>query len=430
MFAFIEAPPRPTRTVTNTIRHGKTLHPLPTLDGDLVEVRSQCGQRWPITQRRMLIGKSAKADILLEHSDVIAEHAQLSARRGRLFIEALGADEDIFVNGVRTRRSELRRGSVVRIGDAILVVTRSTRRRRPADVPPQLSARPSLQDAVCTSDFEADRVDNVLIKGHVGSPYHFLARLLHERDRPGQPFVTVSCAATSRALLRAELLGESPADGAINRARGGTLFLDEVIAMPRSLQTLVAHRFEQTPGLARGVRIVSSTTGNVQRAIVADQLGVELYGWIARREVALPSLHERKEELRVEFNAYASDLRAAPPELSPDALEALMLHDWPVNERELQSCVAFSMQRSRDRVGLDDLPAPIRQRLVQQRRLSHRKRTPVEQRADVVGALRRHHGNVRRAAAEAGYSRSHFYRLIEKLSIDVDSFRDPVLLRS
>jgi DNA-binding NtrC family response regulator len=74
----------------------------------------------------------------------------------------------------------------------------------------------------------------------------------------------------------------------------------------------------------------------------------------------VPPLRERREDvLRIAGGALA---RLGAPPLSVAAAEALLLHDWPYNVRELEQALAAAavLADGRETIALEHLPEPVR----------------------------------------------------------------------
>ena len=402
-----------TQTIPHQITNNNKTNSLATMGSDLLELRGTSGERWLIKKRVMVIGRGPDADIRLEATERPAI-ARLVSRAGRLLIEDLEGDL-VFVDGVPARRAPLELGSVIRIGSVLLVVAR------------QESANPMpIEDQVAaTGD------SNVLIHGKPGGLQEITARMLHQSSDRRGPFLSIDCSAVPPAMLERELFGEpsdeSPAFGAITLARGGTLYLHEVLDLPRATQDRLVDELRRQSHGASPVRVVASTTRDVDRAIIADGLSIDLHAMLARSELSLRGLADRREEIAQVAQTVAQRQSNEAVVLSTDALEAMMLHDWPLNEQELESVMAGVLHADATRVELEHL-RPEFNRLHERRRAQgRRRRRRADQDGDprerVLEALRVHKGNVRRASKEAGYSRGHFYRLLDQFKIDPATFR-------
>jgi DNA-binding NtrC family response regulator len=123
---------------------------------------------------------------------------------------------------------------------------------------------------------------------------------------------------------------------------------------------------------------------------------------------------------------------------SPALLEQLQHHDWPGNVRELRNVVERALSLGdaalADLADMGDGPArtgtgdaePAHKRPsnpdVLELPFKEAKAQLVEafERDYLTALLARHHGNISRAAAEAGIDRNYIHRLVKKYGLEVD----------
>ena len=93
--------------------------------------------------------------------------------------------------------------------------------------------------------------------------------------------------------------------GALEEAHGGTLFIDEIADMPREtqnkiLRVLVDQTFQRVGGTTKvtvDVRIVSSTSRNLEAEIAAGRFREDLYHRLSVVPIRVPPLAERREDI-------------------------------------------------------------------------------------------------------------------------------------
>jgi DNA-binding NtrC family response regulator len=227
----------------------------------------------------------------------------------------------------------------------------------------------------------AGRSDSkVLITGESGSGKEVAARLIHAASsRQARPLVTINCAGVPDTLLESELFGHARggftgADrdraGLLQMAHGGTLFLDELGEMSLRMQAVLL-RFLETGEIQRvgsdrlagvvNVRLIAATNRDLDEAVREKRFREDLRFRLNVIHIEVPPLRRHKEDiphLVAWFaRAYAVRYSVPPPELAPDALDALMAHPWPGNVRELKNLVERLVVLGRDVVTVADLPA-------------------------------------------------------------------------
>ena len=199
----------------------------------------------------------------------------------------------------------------------------------------------------------------VLIRGESGTGKSLLARMIGTwSDRSDKPFGIVSCPAIPAHLLESELFGhkrgsftgaikDSP--GRVAATEGGTLFMDEIGDLPLALQPkllrfLQDHEYErigETNTRKADVRVIAATSIDLLDAVREGKFRQELFYRMNVFEITLPSLRERKDDIRKMAEHFLDFFTAQNHRkisgFADDALDALLSHDWPGNVRELRN---------------------------------------------------------------------------------------------
>ena len=201
----------------------------------------------------------------------------------------------------------------------------------------------------------------VLIRGESGAGKGVLARWVHAQSPwAAGPLVVVSCPNLADDLLSSELFGHArgafpgavrDVAGRVEAAEGGTLVLDEIGAISaanqaRLLRFLQDHKFERLGDprtRTADVRILATTHRPLEDDVAAGRFGRDLLYRLNVVEIALPPLRERREDiprLAAGYLEHFGRLQRRPGlRFAPDALPALVAHDWPGNLRELRNAV-------------------------------------------------------------------------------------------
>lgn len=75
------------------------------------------GKNFPLSVRRIVLGRQPGVDLMLEAVEVSRQHARLTPEQGRYFLEDLGSSNGTFVNNTRIKeRTELHDRDQVRVG--------------------------------------------------------------------------------------------------------------------------------------------------------------------------------------------------------------------------------------------------------------------------------------------------------------------------
>src|SRR5882757_5443380 len=199
----------------------------------------------------------------------------------------------------------------------------------------------------------------VLIVGPAGAGKELTARAIHGHSaRVNGPFIVINAAAMMPERMEVELFGvEQLADGqarkvgALEEAHGGTLFIDEIADMPREtqnkiLRVLTDQTFERVGGSGKvgvDVRIVSSTTRNLESEIAAGNFREDLFHRLSVVPIRVPPLAERREDIAVLVDYFMDQISQSTGlpkrQIGEDAMAVLQSHDWPGNVRQLRNNV-------------------------------------------------------------------------------------------
>lgn len=294
----------------------------------------------------------------------------------------------------------------------------------------------------------------VLVTGESGTGKELVSRAIHAlSSRRSKVFAPFNCTAVPKELTEGYLFGykrgaftgavtDSP--GVIRTAAGGTLFLDEVGDLPIDVQPKLL-RFlqdgeiqplgEQRP-LKVDVRIIAATNTELEQLVEKGQFREDLYYRLNVIRLRVPPLRERRSEIPMIVNYYINHYSAKfgrrDIQILPQAIDLLMVNDWPGNVRQLCNEIQRIIARAEDgTVVTPDHLSPELKRTAAP--LSDPSITSISHYSPAVGenmtlgdalaelerrmiaeALRRHNGNISRAARELGLTRRGLYLKLER----------------
>jgi DNA-binding NtrC family response regulator len=233
----------------------------------------------------------------------------------------------------------------------------------PEPLPGMIGNSEAMQTVYRLARLVAARPTTVLVLGATGTGKELVARALHRLSpRSCGPWVVVNCAAIPEALLESELFGYTRGAftgavqsyaGRIQTAQGGTLFLDEVGELPFSLQAKLLRFLEQREVQRLGnsdavrvdVRVVAATNQDLVTQVAEGRFRQDLYYRLSAFPLELPTLAERRRDLRPLAEYFLRSLAApsAPAVLSAEAVRRLEQHPWHGNVRELAQVMERAM---------------------------------------------------------------------------------------
>jgi DNA-binding NtrC family response regulator len=222
----------------------------------------------------------------------------------------------------------------------------------------------------------------VLLTGESGSGKGVLARTIHEKSpRSTGPMVPVNCSAIPEQLMESEFFGHTRGSftgadrarkGLFAEADGGTLFLDEIGELPLPMQAKLLHAIEEKKVRAVGseqarhvdARILVATNRDLGAMVSQGTFREDLYFRLSMFQIALPSLRERRADIRDLVQVLLHNGRNGGPgdayEIDPDAEAILMTYPWPGNVRELDNVINRArILADNRRITVHDLPAAL-----------------------------------------------------------------------
>ncbi|TVQ91918.1 MAG: sigma-54-dependent Fis family transcriptional regulator [Deltaproteobacteria bacterium] len=275
----------------------------------------------------------------------------------------------------------------------------------------------------------------VLLSGESGTGKGRIAQLLHRMSRRrNQRFITLNCAALPESLLESELFGyekgaftgaNARKEGRFDLAQGGTLFLDEVTEMAPAVQVKLLRvlqdgeyeRIGGTTTLHADVRVVAATNRDIEAAVAEGTLRQDLFYRLNVIRLDMPALREREGDVALLaqhfLQTYATKNLKEVAGFEPEALDALSAYPWPGNVRELENAIERAVVLCREsRIGIDDLPPPIRKGRGGRTFLSFEVGTPLKQveRRMIQATLRHVGGDKNLAASLLGITARTIYR--------------------
>ncbi|MBI5740247.1 MAG: PEP-CTERM-box response regulator transcription factor [Nitrospirae bacterium] len=291
---------------------------------------------------------------------------------------------------------------------------------------------------------------SVLIMGESGTGKELVARAVHEKSsRNKGPFIAINCGAIPDSLLESELFGHEKGsftgaymqqNGKFEYADKGTLFLDEIGEMSPRLQSKLL-RFLQEKKIQRvggrsdieiDTRIIAATNIDLNNAMKEKQFREDLFFRISVISINIPPLRQRGDDILLLANAflerYKFMFKKKIKGFCREALDAIENYSWPGNVRELENklqkavITADSSMIEPDHLGLEalhkrdisgDAPDEKYTGMTLKEARNKLEKDLIE---DVV---KKHKGNIKRAAEELGISRPTLYDLIEKYKLPI-----------
>ncbi|WP_405604435.1 sigma-54-dependent transcriptional regulator [Polaribacter sp. Asnod1-A03] len=292
----------------------------------------------------------------------------------------------------------------------------------------------AMQSALNLAQKVAPTDANILILGENGTGKYVFAKEIHlQSERRNHPFIHVDLGSLNENLFESELFGyakgaftdaQKDTIGRFELAKGGTIFLDEIGNLPLHLQakllTVVQNRKVTRLGegneRAIDVRIICATNADIHKMVDEQSFRQDLLFRINTIELNLPPLRERIGDITLLADHFLKKLnlkyRKSIEGFSNTALSALKKYHWPGNIREIEHIVERAVIITDNiQIEPEDLHFSTKKidvSLTDNLNLEDTEKLLIEQ------ALKKHQGNISRAAKDLGLTRAALYRRIEK----------------
>jgi transcriptional regulator with GAF, ATPase, and Fis domain len=413
-----------------------------------------------------LVGTHPNNDLVLTDDTVSRYHLELQVRRDGLRVKDLGSTNGTFHGDTRVTTITVQGATRLRLGrntgfeivpnedEVQLTEFVGDRLGKVVGVSPAMRTLFSLLQRVSPTDA------TLLLEGETGTGKEAIAEAVHQlSSRSANTLTVVDCAAIPSNLIGSELFGHvkgsftgahSDKDGLIQAANGSTLFLDEIGELALDLQPQLlrvlekreVRRIGDTRATRVDIRVVAATNRNLKDMVKQGTFREDLFYRLAVVRAVVPPLRDRPEDIPLLAHHFA-DQMGATFDLSPSLVDELRCHSWPGNVRELRNVVERALS-----LGREGLPPRVSELVttnnpgpggghaqqgygvgasgssdeVYELPFKEAKGRLIEgfERDYLTHLLRRHRGNISRAAAEAGIDRNYIHRLVKKYNLPVD----------
>ncbi len=419
----------------------------------LVEVRSgpDEGKRQQLAQDLIRVGAKRGNDLVLSTDRRVSGfHLEIRLDDRGYRIRDLESTNGTFIYGVRIADAYLQGATTIKLGRTELSFEPLT-----SSVQIPLHGEDEFAGLVGRSapmrrifhqlEKIAPSTATALITGETGVGKELVAEAIHQASpRRDGPFVIVDCGAIPDNLFENELFGHergaftgavNAAAGAFERAHGGTLFLDEIGELPLTLQPKLL-RVVQSKRVRRiggdktidcDVRIVAATNRDLPLEINRGRFREDLYYRLAVARIHIPPLRERREDIPLLAERFATELPGGSDRpLAESLTSAFEAHDWPGNVRELRNAVERAVLLPQYPAGLESAQTAngagprVSRTIDVDIPFKVAKRDFVDEfdRVFMTELLQRHGWNIAAAARATGLDRVSVYKLLNRLGIE------------
>ena len=276
---------------------------------------------------------------------------------------------------------------------------------------------------------------SVLISGESGTGKSLFAKEIHHHSsRKNKPFLIVNCDLLPDAILEKDLFG-GEIDGVmhigkIEQAQGGTIFFKEIGELSSNMQERLFNKLKEKNKKTEimkehgfiDIKIISSTRRNISENVLSKVFREDLFKCITGISLKIPSLRDRRDDilyLAKRFLFLFNDKMGRNIiGFTDEAIEAMFIHSWDGNVRELQNKIKSGVILSETNlITQNDLSLSGKEFNQHAVTLNLRKVREEAEKDLLMKVLENAEGNLSQSAHLLGISRPTLYILIEKYSL-------------
>ena len=286
----------------------------------------------------------------------------------------------------------------------------------------------------------------VLIRGESGTDKELFARYLHSLSpRNEGPFITVSISALAKDHAEVELFGlqtnNQLQEGYFDKAKGGVLFIKDIGELNQTLQshlhdildTKKYSHIGSSEQIDLDLRIIAATRFDIESLIQENRFRDDLYYLLNILPISIPPIRDHFEDIPALLEYYVDyfiETEGLPyRKFNVAAQNRLRSYQWPGNVRELKNIVQrLLILGSDENITIDELESCLGNNTPKQSAtniegfdfdLPLRDARENFEKAYLEYQLKKAKGSVSKVANTVGIERTHLYRKLKTLGIDL-----------
>jgi len=270
----------------------------------------------------------------------------------------------------------------------------------------------------------------VFIAGPTGGGKELVANALHITSKRKGQFVAFNVCAVSDTMFEDALFGHikgaftgalAASSGYMAEADNGTLFLDEIGGLPGAAQVKLLRAIDlqqfRSVGSSRdsksNFRAIAASNEDLRSMAQDGRFRADLYHRLATVTLEVPPLSERREDIPQLVNAFLSGVNAeASAGIAANALNDIMMGEWPGNVRQLKHFVALAATLAGSHVITRDV---VREALEFAPKSQRSATVPDMKDRVLLQTLEETHGGIGETAKRLGVHRATIYRRLKRL---------------
>lgn len=286
----------------------------------------------------------------------------------------------------------------------------------------------------------------VLINGESGTDKELVARYLHSKSvRKDGPFVSVNVSNLTNDGSAVELFGRKSQDrnlpGFLEQADNGTLFLKDIVDMDASTQAklhsaLDCQYFTRIDGVEHinlNTRVIAATRHTLKEKVSQGEFRDDLFFQLNVIPLRIPPLREHFEDVPELLEYYVNYFVAQDGlnyrRFTTGAQNKLRTYNWPGNVRELKNLIqrllilgsSGPIEREEVETALGEKPKTHHSDDLYNFNMPLRDARERFEKAYLEYQLKQANGSVSKIAKAVGMERTHLYRKLKSLGINIKS---------
>lgn len=284
----------------------------------------------------------------------------------------------------------------------------------------------------------------ILINGENGTDKEHYARYIHSMsDRAEKPLISIGFSAITGDNALSELFGSQQGErieaGLIEKANGGSVFLKDIADMSPALQGKLQAALENkqitrigsSEATAIDIRIIAATREELEPKVKSGQFRDDLYYQLSVVPIEIPPLRDHAQDipelLEHYINVFIERENLNYRRFSVAAQNRLRSYAWPGNLRELRNLVQrLLILGTEEVIELEEVAAMLGNlNLSEESGHSFNLDLPIREAREQFERkyfeyqLQKGGGSVSKVAQTAGMERTHLYRKLKSLDIDI-----------
>ena len=286
----------------------------------------------------------------------------------------------------------------------------------------------------------------VLMQGESGTDKELFARYLHSLSQRNEgPFITVSISALAKDHAEVELFGletnNQLQEGYFDKAKGGVLFIKDIAELDQTLQSHLHDVLESkkyshigsSEQIELDMRIIAATRFDIETLIKENLFRDDLYYLLNILPIVIPPIRDHFEDVPALLEYYVDyfiETEGLPyRKFNVAAQNRLRTYEWPGNVRELKNIVQRLLILGTDEtIDIEEVESCLGhvQTIPEQSNIEGfdfdlplRDARENFEKIYLEYQLKKAKGSVSKVANTVGVERTHLYRKLKTLGIDL-----------